>query len=214
MVLFVIVIDQLIARFYKGNMLTGKQKKFAVEYVQCLNATEAARRAGYQGGDASLSQIGYENLRKHEVSMFINEAFDDDIMSAREVLRRISQVARADIDDVVDSKGNVDLDKARERGTTGLIKSVKSRNIVSENSDIFEIETVLHDKMRALEILAKYHSLLVDRVRQEDWRTDIIKLYQEGKLSLADIESELGNDFAQELIATVILPSVDAGEVE
>jgi len=195
-------------------MLTGKQKKFAVEYVQCLNATEAARRAGYTGGDATLSQTGYENLRKREISLFINEAFDDDIMSAREVLRRISQVARADIDDVVDEHGSVDLVKARERGTTGLIKSVKSRNIVSENSDIFEIETVLHDKMRALEILAKYHALLVDRVRQEDWRSDIIKLYQEGKLSLADIQSELGDEFAQELTATIILPSVDAGEIE
>lgn len=182
--------------------LTGKQKKFAIEYVQCLNATEAARRAGYDGNDRTLAVIGSENLRKPDILAFINLVFDDDIMSAREVLKRLSEIARSDIEDVVDKNGNLDLNKARERGKTHLIKSSKVRTITTDNSDIVEGEVVIHDKMRALEILAKYHSLLVDKVHFEDWHTEILDMYRQGLLSAEQITQELGEEIAQELLIT------------
>ena len=37
-------------------MLTPKQKAFADYYIECGNATEAAKRAGYK--DSSARQIG------------------------------------------------------------------------------------------------------------------------------------------------------------
>lgn len=45
--------------------LTHKQKAF----VECFdgNATEAAKRAGYEGSDKTLSQIGYENMNRLEI---------------------------------------------------------------------------------------------------------------------------------------------------
>lgn len=45
--------------------LTPKQQAFVDAYAG--NATDAARKAGYQGNDATLAQVGYENLRKPEV---------------------------------------------------------------------------------------------------------------------------------------------------
>lgn len=42
--------------------LTEKQKRFVEEYLVDLNATQAARRAGYSGKTAY--SIGQENLRK------------------------------------------------------------------------------------------------------------------------------------------------------
>lgn len=45
--------------------LTSKQRAF----VECFegNATEAAKKAGYEGSDKTLAQIGYENMRKPDI---------------------------------------------------------------------------------------------------------------------------------------------------
>lgn len=42
--------------------LTEKQARFVAEYLVDLNATEAARRAGYS--EKTAYAIGFENLRK------------------------------------------------------------------------------------------------------------------------------------------------------
>ena len=47
--------------------LTDKQKAFINHYIQCWNATEAARRAGYQGNDNTLAVVGHENLSKPNI---------------------------------------------------------------------------------------------------------------------------------------------------
>jgi hypothetical protein len=53
----------------------------------------------------------------------------------------------------------------------------------------------------ALKTLAKYHSLLIDRVKVEDWRTDIIALLKEGEITPEQVRHELGNELAQEVFA-------------
>ena len=42
--------------------LTDKQKRFVEEYLVDLNATEAAKRAGYS--EKTAYSIGFENLKK------------------------------------------------------------------------------------------------------------------------------------------------------
>ena len=63
--------------------LTDKQRCFAEEYVQCLNATKAAKRADYS--EATAYSIGYENLRKPAVRQRIR-----DLMQERSLRTRIS----------------------------------------------------------------------------------------------------------------------------
>lgn len=53
------------------NKLTEKQELFCNEYLLDLNATGAARRAGYS--EDSASAIGWENLRKPEIQARIQE---------------------------------------------------------------------------------------------------------------------------------------------
>lgn len=76
--------------------LTPKQKAFADYYIECGNATEAAKRAGYK--DSSARQIGAENLTKPSISAYIAERqkqIDDSrIADAAEVLRFYSSVMR------------------------------------------------------------------------------------------------------------------------
>lgn len=51
--------------------MTPKEQKFCDEYLIDLNATQAAIRAGYS--DHTAGQIGHENLKKPEISSYIEE---------------------------------------------------------------------------------------------------------------------------------------------
>jgi len=82
--------------------LTNKQQKFVDEYLKCFNATEAARRAGYKATNGSLATIGYENLRKVEISEKINQHLQASAMSVDEVLMRLGQQARGSMEDFLD----------------------------------------------------------------------------------------------------------------
>lgn len=44
--------------------LTDKQQAFVLCYLESLNATDAAQRAGYKGKRSTLAVVGHENLRK------------------------------------------------------------------------------------------------------------------------------------------------------
>lgn len=188
-----------------ASQLTGKQRKFAIEYVRCLNATEAARRAGYAGNDVTLGAVGYENLRKPQIKAFIDEEFSRDIMSAHEVLYNLTMIARGDIDDVVDSKGNLSLLRAQQRGKTGLIKSVKSRAITTDDSDIVEMEVSVYDKLKALDMLAKYHDL-INRVRITSWQDEVVALLKDGTVTPEEVEAELGKSLAEQLFIAAGVP--------
>lgn len=81
--------------------LTPKQKAFADEYLKCGNATEAARRAGYNL--KSARQIGAENLSKPAISKYIAERQkkieDSRIADISEVLQFYSSVMRGQVKD-------------------------------------------------------------------------------------------------------------------
>lgn len=56
-----------------SKKLTAKQKLFIKEYLVDLNATQAAKRAGYAGDDNTLGQVGFENLRKPEIAAAVQD---------------------------------------------------------------------------------------------------------------------------------------------
>ena len=81
--------------------LTPKQQAFADYYIECGNATKAAKRAGYSAKTAA--KIGSENLQKLDISEYIarrtqaqNEAR---VASADEVLQFFSSVMRGEVKD-------------------------------------------------------------------------------------------------------------------
>lgn len=82
-------------------MLTPKQKAFADEYIKCTNASEAARKAGYS--KRSAASIGEENLRKPEISAYIDKRLRQieaqRIATADEVMRFFSSVMRGEVSD-------------------------------------------------------------------------------------------------------------------
>lgn len=153
--------------------LTAKQQAFVSAYLDCLNATEAARRAGYS--EKTAHAIGWENLRKPEIAAAVEAGLAEKAMPAVEVLARLADQARGSADDfvtvynsplhdvtgqpILDVDGkpivryfpSLDLEKARERGVLHLVKKVT----YTANGPAVE----LYDAQAALVKIGEYHRL-------------------------------------------------------
>jgi len=200
-----------------NEFLDVQMLSFVNHYITCMNGTEAARLAEYAGDDATLAVQANRLLRNAKVLREIDNRLKSFTMSANEVLIHLTDIARGDIADALNSVGGIDQMEAKRRGKSHIIKRFKDKVTTITEKDgsereIVETEIEMYDRLDALKTLAKFHSLLIDRVRQEDWRTDIIKLLQEGKITPAEIEAELGYEIAQELTSGIIVSSVNAGE--
>ena len=107
--------------------LTPKQKAFADYYLECGNATEAAKRAGYKQPHVQGSQ----NLGKLSISQYIAERQkkieDERIADISEVLRFFTSVMRGEIKDQFDFEASLtdrlsagkELMKRYEKGDDG-----------------------------------------------------------------------------------------------
>lgn len=144
--------------------LSKKQQAFIEEYFLCgMNATEAARRAGYS--DNLLHTNASKILQNTTVAAEIDRRLKERQLSADEVLARLSDMARADMRDFIrfiDVGNNrivpmVDLGKALAEGKTHLIKKVKYNS-----QGGLEIE--LHDSQAALEKVGRHYGLFTDKV--------------------------------------------------
>lgn len=85
--------------------LTPKQEKFIAAYLGEArgNATQAARMAGYRGNDATLAEIGRENLRKPGIAERIEAARAElrakAILTREEILAGLAAIARGEGDE-------------------------------------------------------------------------------------------------------------------
>lgn len=171
--------------------LNPKQKKFADFYLgeALFNATKAYRLAGYSGDDNALSAGASRLLRNVKVSAYIEEQLATQGMGANEVITRLAEIARGDIDDVQNADGYFDIHLARKRNKTGLLKKFKCKrtikqkkteivdnmrtflaedeieDIESETEIIYEeVEYEMYSKHEALRDLGKFHKLFTDKV--------------------------------------------------
>jgi len=202
----------------ESDGLTIKQRLFIDHYIVCMNGTEAARLAGYEGNDVTLASVASQNLRNHKVLRVVEDRLNAFTMSANEVLIRLTDIARGDIGDVLNSMGGIDPLEAKQRGKSHLIKKFKTKSVTTtsqngkDDTDMYEAEVEMYDAQAALTTLMKFHGLLVDRVKVDDWRSDIIALLKDGKVTPEQVQHELGIELAQELFNTVGIQRTDAGE--
>jgi hypothetical protein len=146
-------------------------------------------------------------LTKPDIAARVRERLAQSAMEADEVLHHLAEIARGDIDDMLNDSGEPDVDRARETSTTRLIKRWRIRTITTENSVIHEIEIEPYDRLKALTQLGRRHGLFIDRQRNEDWRSDLIEAVRGGQLNFDDVAAELkSRELAAELFAEVGLP--------
>lgn len=92
-----------------------QEKIWYAEYLQCWNATEAARRAKYKHPNT----IGPRKLRKFRE--LIQQNLDKKRMGAEEALERMSEIARGEYAYYIREDGTVDLEQMREDGKLHLV---------------------------------------------------------------------------------------------
>jgi hypothetical protein len=125
-----------------------------------FNGAKAARMAGYS--ERSARQIASELLTFPDVKVAVDARMKALVMSADEVLGRLSEQARADISPYLTSREGalyslyLDLDRLKADGLGHLIKEIW------ETPEGIRVK--IHDAQAALVQLGRYHKLFVDQV--------------------------------------------------
>lgn len=143
--------------------LTTKQRRFIEEYCLDFNATQAAIRAGYK--ESSAYEIGYENLKKPEISKAITARLDELAMKPEEGTKRLADMGRSSFATFLKlhEDGRIEIDLASEEAQKNLhlIKKIKQTKKtvtiegVKTETVFFEVE--LHDSKDAIKTLLEVH---------------------------------------------------------
>lgn len=150
----------------KNGRLTDKQAAFVQEYIVCLNATEAALRAGYKPKNAK--SLGYQVLQKPHVQTAIQRAMDKRArrteIEADAVLQELAKIAFLDIRQAFDEKGRLkDIQEIPEdvaRSIAGIEQFIEFGGR-GEDREAFGItkKIKLIEKTKALELLGRHLKL-------------------------------------------------------
>lgn len=140
--------------------LTPKQKRFVAEYLVDLNATAAAKRAGYNPKTAY--SIGQENLKKPEIQFAIQEA-QIEMQKRTEitqdmVLRETAKLAFFDVRKMFDKNGKpLDISELDDDTAASLV-GLDVQDVSDSDGDYvgYVKKYKMADKLKALELLGKH----------------------------------------------------------
>lgn len=165
--------------------LTGKQRAFINHYIVTMNATEAARLAGYKAGYNTLRSIGAENLTKPNIKAEIEKRMERLAMPSYEVLKRVSDMASGNLTKYLNDDGGVNIEAIKRDGMGHLLKKYKRirRTITAKGVPIGEeeyVEAEMYPADGALDKLMRYHSLYNDKVTH-DVSKELLALLQQAR---------------------------------
>lgn len=136
-----------------------KQTIFVNEYLKCWNASEAARRAGYNG---KSNVAGSQLLANPSIQLAIKERVEEIKMSADEVLIRLAVMARSNMADFARVRDSDDVAKLGDAAC--VIKKFKKKIFDTPVGEREDIELELYDAQSALEKLGRHHRLFADNL--------------------------------------------------
>ncbi|EGQ2829494.1 TPA: terminase small subunit [Staphylococcus pseudintermedius] len=149
------------------NELNKKQRTFAEAYAipgtECYgNATKSAIKAGYS--EKTARSQGQRLLTDDDIKNYIKgveqQLFDENIMSGKEVLYRLTKTARGEhteIEAIVTKTGDY-----KENPDTGRMQLV-----YDEEVQLVSKPPKISDQNKALELLGKHHKLFIDKQEVE-----------------------------------------------
>ena len=145
--------------------MTKKQKRFIVEYLVDLNATQAAIRAGYSPDTAG--SIGSENLKKPEIRARIEKAIAERSkrtgINQDRIVMELAKIA------LLNPKGLVNFDEATIKEDAAdedvaAVASVRVKRFPTKDGEGVEREVKMYDKTKALELLGRHLGMFKDKV--------------------------------------------------
>lgn len=140
--------------------LSEKQKRFVEEYLVDLNATQAAKRAGYS--EKTAYRTGADNLKKPQIAEAIavaQAARSERVqIDADWVLARLAAEVDADLAELIGDDGDVRPVKDwPEIWRKGLVSGLDVQEINSEGTKIGQtVKLKLSDRLKRLELIGKH----------------------------------------------------------
>jgi phage terminase small subunit len=189
--------------------ISPQQKLFADYYMACWSGVEAARLAGYSGNDNVLGVTAHRLLKNAKIIRYIEDMLSIHVMSANEVLMRLSNIARGTFEDYLDESGLLDMTKARRAKKLHLVSRLKDRHFVDSKNDTetHEVELELYSALEALKTLAKYHDLITSKtLKIEDWRSLAVEHIKAGRIAYEALAQEFDESLADELFKQAGVP--------
>lgn len=168
----------------KTAILSAKQILFCQEYLIDLNATQAAIRAGYSPKTATeqssrlLTNVKIQNY----ISELKAKRSDKVECTAEMVLLELMKIGFSDIGEYMDAgyslKQIMELkDKSR------AIQSIQVDEFEGEFGKNRSVKFKLHDKQRALEMIAKHIGFFeADNKQKGDTIAPVITTFKDGKI--------------------------------
>lgn len=143
--------------------MTPKQARFVSEYLIDLNATAAAKRAGYKN-----PEIGRQIITKNNVAAAIASAIKKrekkTEITAERVIKELANIAFLRSDEVF----TIDGDHVTVKDTAEMSDAAK-RALASASQTVAtsggSITVKLCDKIKALELLGRHLALFTDKVQ-------------------------------------------------
>jgi phage terminase small subunit len=139
--------------------LTAKQQRFIEEYLIDLNAANAARKAGYslKSTDEGSRLLGNDRIAA-AIQKAKNERSKRTQVDADKVIRELARVAFSDAQDYVTVTSEGVTTNPSSKWTEDQSRAVQ---FISEKMSQFgrQITIKTHDKMKALDSLAKHFKL-------------------------------------------------------
>lgn len=146
--------------------LLWEHERYCLEYVQCYNKTTAAKAAGYT--EATAGQYGYQLAQRPDIQKRIKELQENiaelagvsPLMVANE-LAAIAFTNMADIFvDWTERQNYDDLTAVQKKAIKSVEFRKETRSIPTKggeeiNIEIETVKVVLHDKLKAIELLCK-----------------------------------------------------------
>jgi phage terminase small subunit len=149
----------------KEAKLGGKMKKFADFWLgeTLFNGTKSARLAGYDGNNNTLAATASRLLRNVKVAAYVEEQLATGAMGINETITRLAEIARGNVEELLDENGNFSIEVARQRNKTHLLKKIKTkRTIRQKKTEISDpIVEIIYDA--ALRDIGKIHKLFTDK---------------------------------------------------
>lgn len=160
--------------------LTAKQKRFCEEYILDFNATQAAIRAGYSKRTADVQ--GIRLLGKVKAEEYINELKakieDKSIMTATEVLKELSKIAKSSLKDIVNEAGGLKPLEEMPDEVAAAVSEIRVDSIGKPVDGVLVLRTTIkfHSKVAALEHLGKHHGIFDKDNKQKSAVINVLNL--------------------------------------
>lgn len=150
-----------------STLLTPKQERFCLYFINSDNATQAAIDAGYSVKTAQ--SIASENLTKPVIRERIKELREATtsvrVMPVQERKERLSEIARARLTDYVTDQGiKIDKDSPNTAALSGIKTKIKYSRKGREPEIVTDID--LHDPAKAIDLLNKMDKIYTEEERK------------------------------------------------